>query len=92
MLHSIILSAGGANATATVYDETSGSGDVLAVLTSVANASQSALLDVAFGVGCYVTISGTGALFEGMCPICVGLERLKDYCVGVPASDLMLVL
>jgi hypothetical protein len=61
VLHSIVLSAAGANATATVYDEASGSGDVLAVITSVQNDSVCAVLDVAFGVGCYVDISGTGA-------------------------------
>jgi hypothetical protein len=61
VLHSILLSAAGADATATVYDETSGSGDVLAVITSVQNDSSAVILDVAFGVGCYVSISGTGA-------------------------------
>jgi hypothetical protein len=57
----VLLSAAGADATATVYDETAGSGDVLAVVTSVQDASECVVLDVAFGVGCYVGISGTGA-------------------------------
>jgi hypothetical protein len=61
VLHSVLLSAADADATATVYDETGGSGDVLAVVTSLQNASECAVLDVAFGVGCYVAISGTGA-------------------------------
>ena len=61
VLHSIILSAAGANATATVHDETTGSGDVMAVVTAAQNSSQSVVLDVAFGVGCYVVIAGTGA-------------------------------
>jgi hypothetical protein len=61
VLHAIVLSAGSANATVDVYDETSGSGDVMAVVTAVANSSESAVLDVAFGVGCYVDLTGTGA-------------------------------
>ena len=61
VLHSILVSAGSGNAVATVYDETSGSGDVIAVVTSIINSSEAAVLDVAFGVGCYVTLAGTGA-------------------------------
>jgi hypothetical protein len=61
VLHSVLLSAAGADATATVYDEIGGSGDVLAVVTSVQDASECVVLDVAFGVGCYVGLSGTGA-------------------------------
>jgi hypothetical protein len=61
VLHSLVLSAGAADATATVYDETSGSGDVMAVVTAVQNTSVCAVLDAAFGVGCYVVLGGTGA-------------------------------
>jgi hypothetical protein len=61
VLHSLLLSAAGVDATATVYDETAGSGDVMAVVTSVQDASECVVLDVAFGVGCYVAITGTGA-------------------------------
>ena len=61
ILHSVLVSAGSANAVATVYEEVSGSGDVIAVVTSVLNDSVSVVLDVAFGVGCYVTLSGAGA-------------------------------
>jgi hypothetical protein len=59
-VHSVVLAAGSDAATATVYDETSGSGDVLAVLKAVATDSACAVLDVAFGVGCYVVLAGTG--------------------------------
>lgn len=59
VVHSIALAAGSDAATATVYDETSGSGDVLAVVNAVTNNSACAVLDVAFGVGCYVVLAGT---------------------------------
>jgi hypothetical protein len=62
VLHSLVVSAAsGSDATVTVYDETSGSGDVMAVVTSKEARTACALLDVAFGVGCYVNVSGTGA-------------------------------
>ncbi len=61
VLHSILVTGDGADAVATVYDETSGSGDVMAVLTALDSTSEAAVLDVAFGVGCYVTLAGTGA-------------------------------
>jgi hypothetical protein len=61
VLHSIVLSAAAADATATVYDETAGSGDVLAVVTAAQNTSHTAVLDVAFGVWCYVVMAGSGA-------------------------------
>lgn len=61
VLHSVTLSAAAATVTATVYDEVSGSGDVILVLTSIVNDSKCAVLDVAFGVGCYVVLAGSGA-------------------------------
>ena len=61
VLHSVVASGGSANAVVAVYDEVSGSGDVIAVVTSLANDTKTAVLDVAFGAGCYVTLSGTGA-------------------------------
>ena len=61
VIHSVLLQGGSANSTATIYDETSGSGDVIAVIAAVLASSESVVLDVAFGVGCYVTLAGTGA-------------------------------
>ncbi len=61
VLHSVILTAAAATVMATVYDEVSGSGDVIAVLTSFADDTKCAILDVAFGVGCYVVLAGSGA-------------------------------
>lgn len=60
VVHAVLLTAGSDAATATVYDETSGSGDILAVVKAGAEGSAAAVLDVAFGVGCYVALSGTG--------------------------------
>lgn len=60
VIHSVVLAAGSDAATATVYDETSGSGDVVAVVNAVTNDSACTVLDVAFGVGCYVLLAGTG--------------------------------
>jgi hypothetical protein len=59
VLHSLVLTAGSDAATATVYDETSGSGDVIVAIKAAANATESVVLDVAFGVGLYVALSGT---------------------------------
>ena len=62
VLHAVVLSAAGANATLDIYDETSGSGDVMCTLTAAQNTSVSAVVDVAFGVGCYLDLTGTGAV------------------------------
>ena len=37
VLHAVVLSAAGANATLDIYDETSGSGDVMCTLTAAQN-------------------------------------------------------
>jgi hypothetical protein len=59
VLHTVVLSGGTTVAVAAFYDETSGSGDVLAVVKAAANTTVGVALDVVFGVGCYVTLSGT---------------------------------
>lgn len=60
VLHSVTVSAAAATVTATVYDEVAGAGDVIAVITTIVNDSKCAIFDVAFGVGCYVTLAGAG--------------------------------
>jgi hypothetical protein len=59
LVHTVLLTAGADAASATLYDETTGSGDVIAVVKAGAGATESVLLDVAFGVGLYVVLAGT---------------------------------
>jgi hypothetical protein len=59
VLHSVTLAAAGDAATAIFYDNTAGSGTVICQLSSVANSTESAVLDVTFGTGCYVALTGT---------------------------------
>ena len=59
LAHTVVLTAGADAASATLYDETTGSGDVIAVVKAAAGATESVLLDVAFGVGLYVVLAGT---------------------------------
>lgn len=61
VLHSVMVSAQAANGSVTIYDETSASGDVILVMTTVQNRSESCVLDVAFGVGLYVVPGGVNA-------------------------------
>lgn len=60
VLHSIVLTAGSDAATAIVYDNTAGSGDVIVSLGApVADKTVAAVLNVVFSVGCYVALTGT---------------------------------
>lgn len=63
IIRSVILTAGsGATGTIDIYDETSASGDVILSLSAVqATSVVAAPLNVAFGVGCYIDITGAGA-------------------------------
>ena len=59
-LMGLILTAGADTATVTIYDEVSGSGDVIAKLSATANVTVGPHIPpIAFGVGCYATITGT---------------------------------
>jgi hypothetical protein len=60
-VHSITLSAGGATATMTLYNNTAGSGTILWKLSSIQDDSNSVICDVPFGTGCYMALAGTGA-------------------------------
>ena len=57
----IILTAGADTATVTIYDNTAGSGTVLAKLSAVTNTTAAVSLahPLSFGKGIYATITGT---------------------------------
>ena len=57
----IILTAGADTATVTIYDNTAGSGTVLAKFSAVANTTAAVSLahPLSFGNGLYATITGT---------------------------------
>jgi hypothetical protein len=59
VLHSVVLTGGSDAATLVVGDEVATSGDSIVALAAAAGVSVSAVLDVAFGVGLYATITGT---------------------------------
>lgn len=58
-VHSVTLAAAGDAATLILYDNTAGSGTVICKLSAAANTSESAILDVTFGKGCYAAVTGT---------------------------------
>jgi hypothetical protein len=59
-LHAIVLTAGSDAATAVVYDNAAGSGDVILSLGApVADKTVAAVLDAVFSTGCYVVLTGT---------------------------------
>lgn len=58
-LHSVNLAAAGDAATAIVYDNTSAAGTIICKLSAAANTSESHVLDVSFGTGLYVALTGT---------------------------------
>ena len=62
-LHSLTI-AGTANATATIYNNTAGSGTVIWEIRCLANSQASAVLDVVFSKGAYVDLSGAGVTFS----------------------------
>ena len=60
ILHSVTLQAGSDAATVVIGDEVATAGDTLLMLgVPTAGESVCAVLDVAFGVGLYATITGT---------------------------------
>jgi hypothetical protein len=59
VLHSLTLTGGSDAATVVLGDEVATAGDSIVALAAAAGASVCAVLDVAFGVGLYATITGT---------------------------------
>jgi hypothetical protein len=59
VLHTVTLTGGSDAATLVLGDEVATAGDSIIALAAAAGVSVSALLDVAFGVGLYATITGT---------------------------------
>ena len=60
VVHSVVLTGGSDAATVVLGDEVATGGDAIVGMAAAAGVSVSAALDVAFGVGLYATISGTG--------------------------------
>jgi len=63
-IHSISLAAAGDTATAILYDNTAGTGTVIWSLSAATLETESAVLDVAFGKGLYVALTGTTPSFS----------------------------
>ena len=59
ILHSVTLAAAGDAVTAIVYDNTSAAGTIICKLSAPQDSSAHAVLDVAFGVGCHIALTGT---------------------------------
>lgn len=59
LIHSVTLTGGSDAATVVLGDEVATAGDSITALAAAAGVSASAVLDVAFGVGLYATITGT---------------------------------
>ena len=59
VLHSITLTGGSDAATVVLGDEVATGGDAIVGMAAAAGVTASAVLDVAFGVGLYATITGT---------------------------------
>jgi hypothetical protein len=59
VVHSITLTGGSDAATVVLGDEVATGGDAIITLAAGAGASVCAVLDVAYGVGIYATITGT---------------------------------
>jgi len=58
-LHSVTLAAAADAATAIFYDNTAASGTVICKLSAPLTGTAHAVLDVAFGTGCHVAVTGT---------------------------------
>ena len=63
VLHSVSLAAGADAATAIFYDNTAASGTIIIKLAAVIGGTESAVLDVAFGTGLHVAVTGTAPSF-----------------------------
>jgi hypothetical protein len=59
VLHSVVLTGGSDAANLVLGDEVATAGDTIIALAAAAGVTASAVLDVAFGVGLYATITGT---------------------------------
>lgn len=59
VIHSIALTGGSDAATVVLGDEVATAGDAIISLAAAAGVSVCAVLDVAYGVGMYATITGT---------------------------------
>ena len=59
VIHSVVLTGGSDAATLVLGDEVATAGDSIIALAAAAGVTASAVLDVAFGVGLYATITGT---------------------------------
>jgi hypothetical protein len=59
VIHTVTLTGGSDAATVVLGDEVATAGDSIIALAAAAGVSASAVLDVAFGVGLYATITGT---------------------------------
>jgi len=59
VIHTVTLTGGSDAATVVLGDEVATAGDSIIALAAAAGVTASAVLDVAFGVGLYATITGT---------------------------------
>ena len=59
VIHTVTLTGGSDAATVVLGDEVATAGDSIIALAAAAGVSASAVLEVAFGVGLYATITGT---------------------------------
>jgi hypothetical protein len=59
VLHSVVLTGGSDAATLVLGDEVATGGDAIVSLAAPTGVSVCAVLDVAFGVGLYATVTGT---------------------------------
>lgn len=59
VIHTVTLTGGSDAATVILGDEVATAGDTIIALAAAAGVSASAVLDLAFGVGLYATITGT---------------------------------
>ncbi len=67
ILHGVVLAAGSDAATLILYDNTAGSGTIICNLAAITGTSASVVLDVAFGTGLYMALTGTSP--SGLLPI-----------------------
>lgn len=61
ILHLVVINTPGATDTATIYDNTAGSGTVIAVLNDASTSAESITYDVNFSTGCTIVTAGTTA-------------------------------
>lgn len=59
LVHTVTLAGGSDAATLILYDNTAGSGTIIWKLAAATGTSETATIDVSFGVGCYAAVTGT---------------------------------